>query len=442
MYAGGKNDEASKIIRKVNDLEAKGKLKDAIKELQRLIKLNPDNGNSYNRLGDLYAKCNKSKDAIEVYQKGVDAFRKDGFSRNALALCKKILRHDSGNIDTNLVIAELLVDLDEKSDALIYYFSYIDKQLAEQKNKEVLKAIDAVRDLEIFNGKVVTRINDIYKKLGRNDLAKKFAEELLKEDTTVEDITILATPVATPKAKTGVKENKETPKPVPRQRVYEAPEKKQVNVQVDTSDLERAVDDIEIAVGQLRKAMRLDEVILALEKSLTSLSNEQKKAIALFQQSLHNNLDNLESLIKDFRESSGKNMQELTPLLKNLDKSLDTLDRNQTTFSKEVNENLQHLSKSFNVTTKAAADEIKKVMLDYKKATDDMCVKFEATKETNIKISKTNEEMKSTVQNMNDTMIKFIMTQESNQKKSRRFGLIMIIITGLISILLILQLFI
>jgi tetratricopeptide (TPR) repeat protein len=340
------------------------------------------------------------------------------------------------------VIAELLVDLDEKSDALIYYFSYIDKQLAEKKEKEALKAVDAVKGLEIFNGKVINRINDVYKKLGRNDLAKKFAEELLNEDTTIEDITILGTPVAVQKSKTVTKEKKETPKPsTTRHKTFEPPEKK-VSVEVDTSDLQRAVDDIENAVGQLRKAMRLDEVILALEKTLTSLSAEQKKVIALFQQSLHGNLDNLEKLIKDFHESSGKSLKDLTPLLKGLDKSLDELDKNQKGFSKEVNDNLRQLSKSFNVTTKAAADEIKKVMNDYKKATDDMCVKFDTTKETNIKISKTNEEVKTTVQAMNDTMIKFIMTQEANQKKSRRFGMIMIIITSIIGVLLILQLFI
>ncbi len=445
MLNTGQEDELNKIIKRANEFEAAGKIKQAIKELQKAIKLNPRNGNAFNRLGDLYIKSDNIDEATEAFQKGVEAFRRDNFARNALALCKKILRHNPGNVQTNLAIAELLVDLDEKSDALIYYFSYIDNQLAAKNTKEALKAIDAVRDLEIFSGKVIKKINEVYKILGRNDLAKKFAEQLLRDDTVVEDITVLGTPVSSPKTKAPKKEGV---KKVIREVVSEKkavkpePEDIRIRAKTDMTHLDDAVNSIESAVAQLRKAMRLDEVIVALEGSLTSFSDEHKKAIALMQKSLHININALEKSIKDFHESSSKNMRDLEPLLRNLNGALSTLSKSQTLFSKDVNENLRNMSDTFNATTRDAMRDVNKSLKEFQKASNDMCVKMGETKECSVSMLGVNEDIKVSLQQMNDSMLKFIMAQELKEKKQGRFALIIVIIVALISGLLILQLFI
>lgn len=443
MISKGREDELNKIIKHVNEFETDGKFKQAIKELQKLIKINSENGNVYNRLGDLYIKGNNIDEATEAFQKGVEAFRKDNFARNALALCKKILRHNPGHVRTNLDIAELLVDLDEKSDALIYYFSYIDKQLAEKNTKDVLKAIDAVRDLEIFNGKVVRKINEVYKILGRNDLAKKFAEQLLRDDTVIDDITVLSTPVVPPKAKPPEKEGvKKIKREVIEEKKTFKVEPEPHSIQLDTAHLDDAVDSIENAVAQLRKAMRLDEVIVALEGSLTSLSDEHKKAIALMQKSLHINLTALEKSIKGFHESSHKNMRDLEPLLRDLSGALSALSKDQATFIKDVNTNLKKMSDSFNATTRDAMRDVNKALGEFQKASSDMCSKMEETKESTASMLGINEEIKVSLQQMNDSMLKFIMAQESKEKKQGRFAFIIIVIVAIICGLLVLQLFI
>ncbi len=443
MLNTGQEDELNKIIKRASEFEASGKIKQAIKELQKAIKLNPRNGNAFNRLGDLYIKSDNINEATEAFQKGVEAFRRDHFARNALALCKKILRHNPGNIQTNLDIAELLVDLDEKSDALIYYFSYIDKQLAEKKTKEALKAIDAVRDLEIFSGKVIKRINEVYKILGRNDLAKKFAEQLLRDDTVVEDITVLGTPVSPPKTKPSKREGvKKVIREIVAEKKAVRPEPKDIVAKTDITHLDDAVKSIESAVAQLRKAMRLDEVIVALEGSLTSLSDEHKKAIALMQKSLHINLNALEKSIKDFHESSSKNMRDLEPLLRDLNGALSGLSKNQALFSKNVNENLRNMSDTFNTTTRDAMRDVNKALKEFQKVSNDMCIKMGETKECSVSMLGVNEDIKVSLQQMNDSMLKFIMAQELKEKKQGRLALIIIVIVAVISGLLIFQLFI
>ena len=433
MISKGREDELNKIIKSVNEFEADGKFKQAIKELQKVIKINAENGNVYNRLGDLYIKNNNIDEATEAFQKGVEAFRKDNFARNALALCKKILRHNPGHVRTNLDIAELLVDLDEKSDALIYYFSYIDKQLAEKNTKEVLKAIDAVRDLEVFNGKVIKKINEVYKILGRNDLAKKFAEQLLRDDTVIDDITVLGTSVTHPKAKPPEREEvKKIKKEVIEEKKTVKVEPEPHRIELDTAHLDDAVDSIESAVAQLRKAMRLDEVVVALEGSLTSLSNEHKKAIALMQKSLHINLTALEGSIKEFHESSHKNMADLEPLLRDLSGALSDLSKNQATFTNDVNTNLKKMSDSFNATTRDAMRDVNKALGGFQKASSDMCSKMEETKECTGSMLGINEEIKVSLQQMNDSMLKFMMAQELKEKKQGRFAFIIIIIVAII----------
>jgi len=433
MISKGREDELNKIIKSVNEFEADGKFKQAIKELQKVIKINSENGNVYNRLGDLYIKSDNIDEATEAFQKGVEAFRKDHFARNALALCKKILRHNPGHVRTNLDIAELLVDLDEKSDALIYYFSYIDRELVQKNTEEVLKAVDSVRSLEIFNGKVIKKINDVYKILGRNDLAKKFAEQLLRDDTVIDDITVLGTPVSSPKTKPPEKEEvKKIKREVIEEKKTFKVESEPHRIELDTAHLDDAVDSIESAVAQLRKAMRLDEVAVVLEGSLTSLSDEHKKAIALMQKSLHINLTALEKSIKEFHESSHKNMADLEPLLRNLSGALSDLSQNQATFTRDVNTNLKKMSDSFNATTRDAMRDVNKALGGFQKASSDMCIKMEQTKECSASMLGINGEIKVSLQQMNDSMLKFIMAQEFKEKKQGRFAFIIIIIVGII----------
>jgi tetratricopeptide (TPR) repeat protein len=443
MLSRGKEDEVNKIIKKVNDFETKGKFKEAIQELNKAIKLNPKNGNVFNRLGDLYIKDDKIEEATNAYERGVEAFRKDHFARNALALCKKILRYNPGKAETDLDIAELLVDLDEKSDAIIYYFSYIDKQLAQKNTKEALKAVDSVRDLGLLNSKVVKKVNEIYQALGRNDLAKKFAEELLKEDAPIEDITILGTPVAAAKPRTQVKEDTKRVKSVAvTENIAINEEPMQTRVDAKIEHLDNAVQNIESTITQLRKAMRIDEVIIALEGSLTSFSDEHKKAIALMQKSLQININALEKSIKEFRDGSDRNMKGLETVMRDLNLGVADLNRNQIQLSKDMSDDLKKMSSSFNTTTREAIRDMNHALKEFQNSNDNMGAKLDEAKECSISILNTNEEIKGSLHKTNESLIRFIIAQEAKDKKLGRFALIIVIIIAVISGLLILQLFI
>jgi tetratricopeptide (TPR) repeat protein len=449
-----RDEEINRRLKKVAECEEKGKLKDAIKELEKAIKINPNEGNLYNRLGDLHIKNNDIKKATEAFKHGVVAYRKDNFSRNAIALCKKILRYDPANIDTYKTIAEVLVELDERSDALIYYSVYAEKQLAQKDEKEVIKTLDQIEKIGNLDGKMIKKVHEIYKSLGRNDLAKKFLDKAMVEGIDIEETTRLKRepepipkPRLTPKETAPVHSTREEPHELEIEDITSFA-KEEVKVQVDTERLDSAVREVETAISQLRKAMRLDEVIIALDKSMTALSDEQKKAIALLQRSLSTNIDALQKSIKELHESYGKNAREQEGLLKDFSKALISMTKDQAIFADKIDDSLKRVTNSFNESTDNAVSNVKEMMTEYHKSSEKMCSTLNESKDSNIVLTKTTEVMKNTVHKMNeillamnDSMTRFIIAQESKEKKQSRYTIIVIAIITIICGFLIVSVF-
>ena len=191
MFVIGKDKDVNKILKRAADLVTKGNIAGAIKELKKAITLNPKDGNLYNRLGDLYIKDNNVKECINTYKKGIEAYRKDNYARNAISLCKKILRHDPNNTESYLVIADLFVELEERRNALTYLFTYIEKQRAQKDIKGVINTLEKVKKIGVLDKDVVKEINKIYKAIGEDNSAKEFTESITwkKEDSDKTDVT-------------------------------------------------------------------------------------------------------------------------------------------------------------------------------------------------------------------------------------------------------------
>ncbi|MBA7478813.1 hypothetical protein ES707_14241 [subsurface metagenome] len=423
-----RSDDINRILARASELEANGKINKAIEELQKAIKDNVKDGNLYNRLGDLYIKSNQAKESIDAYKKSVAAFRNDTFYRNALGLCKKILRYDPGNLETYLVTAELLVDLDEKSDALIYFFEYIEKQLTQNNIDEALKTLEYVEKLGGLDGKMIKKITETYKAIGRDDLVKKFAKQIIKDEVSQEETKVFRTPPSTQKLKKEpiIEKNLSSKKNTARV------DKEEKRLTDSISHLDAVAKDIESTIAQLRKAIRLDEVIIALDKSLTTLSNEHKKAIALLQKSLSLNLDTLQKSIKELRQSSEQNIKTSETLLNNLNKALGSLDKNQLSFAQQIDNNFKNLSVSFNSTTTIALKEIKSALSEHRKGTDDICRRLEENKDCNVSLLTTSVEMKSILQKINNLAIKFMLGEEEKAKKLKYYAIIIISIIAAI----------
>lgn len=441
MFIKSGNDEVAHSLKRVGALEEKGKLGDAIKELEHTIKKKPNDGQLYNRLGDLFIKQSAVDKAVHAFTRGAQAYREEHFARNAIGLYKKILRYDPDNMPVYMQIADLLVELDEKSDALIYYFEYVDKQLAAGNKSDVKNALSRIESLGAIEGKNVKKMHDAYTAIGRQDLAKKFLDVVIDDETLLEEIKEPDT------ARDSILEpiiEEEKPEAVPRSAADVNLEK----VEAHLARIDRTVKDVGTAAA-MSKTMRLDDAIRAFEKSMTSLSGEQKKAIALLQASLGRNIDAFQKSITELRSGSEANAQDLKQQLQNLNKALASLSKNQASFVDRVNSNVDKVGASFSAATKAAVSEVQGILAAYKKASDEQIAILLHNKESSDAVAKITDELKGSVMRMNDSLsgvneslTKFFLVQEVREKKQNRFTYITLGLIGAICAALILSLFI
>ena len=435
MISARKAYAIGQILKKANDLEIKGQIREAIDEVVKAVNVNPEDGNLYNRMGDLYLKLDKKDESIENFRKGVEAFRRDNFPRNALALSKKILRHEPNGFDMYYTIADLLVELDEKPDAAKYMFEYIEKQAKQEKEEEALNAIDYLKSLEIRDERIQERITDCYKMIHKGDGEGKSKKEAGSKKTKSEEATVAATVEREPT--------------IMRPHVDKSKDKRiekllhEFNgasaLRKDIGQLDEAVKEVERAVVELRKAIRLDEVVNALDKSLSALSGEQKKAIEMLQESVVDNLDCLQKSIKELHLDSGKSRDELQVMLDKLSKALTSLSKNQASIAQELNSNLSKLGRGFNTTTENSLKVVKSILANYKRATDEMCLRLEETKDTNDKLVGANDtlvnvtgDMKQELSAMGESLSQFVAVQDTREKKRDRYVMIILIIISAI----------
>jgi len=188
MIGSVDKNEIVRMFRNASEFETKGKLKEAIAELEAAVTMNPADGNIYNRLGDLYVKIGKIPEAVSTYRRGIVAYRNDTFYRNSLALCKKILKYDSGHIEIYFVIGELLVSLDERSEAFNYLFEYVEKLKPQNQVAEIVKTLDYIRDQGVKDPRIIDRLVANYRAAGRDDRAELLTNPEVPAEPKAEEV--------------------------------------------------------------------------------------------------------------------------------------------------------------------------------------------------------------------------------------------------------------
>lgn len=99
-----------KILKTAEKLVQKGKLEQAIREYEKLLKASSDDTNTVNRLGDLYGRVGEIDKAVELYEQVAQQFSGQGFLPKAIAIYKKINRLAPQRLDIFERLGELYVE--------------------------------------------------------------------------------------------------------------------------------------------------------------------------------------------------------------------------------------------------------------------------------------------------------------------------------------------
>ena len=162
-----------KVKQDADKLEKAGKLPEAIALYKQVIEDNPRDWNIINKVGDLYAKLNKNREAAEYYAKVADFYAKDGFHLKAIAIWKKINKLDATSLDPYLNLAELYAKQGLMMEAKSQYQYVVDEYIKRSKMREAGDVLKKMADIDPSDLKIRSKLADLYTREGNTGKAAR-----------------------------------------------------------------------------------------------------------------------------------------------------------------------------------------------------------------------------------------------------------------------------
>jgi tetratricopeptide (TPR) repeat protein len=184
-----------KLKQDADKLEKGGRLDQAIALYRQVIDDNPRDWNVINKLGDLYAKLNKFREASEQYAKVADFYAKDGFHLKAIAIWKKINKLDATALEPYLNLAELYGKQGLMMEAKSQYQYVVDEYIKRGKTRDAGEVLKKMADIDPGDLKIRSKLADLYTREGNSARAVDehiaIAEELNKKGHLAEALQVL-----------------------------------------------------------------------------------------------------------------------------------------------------------------------------------------------------------------------------------------------------------
>ncbi|HEX2464390.1 MAG TPA: tetratricopeptide repeat protein [Thermoanaerobaculia bacterium] len=158
-------------------LVARGKIEAAIKMYRRVLKANPGDSSTLNRVGDLLARVDKYTEAIQLYRETAELFVEQGFYVKAIAVYKKIHRLDPGQLDVYRKLAELYTLQGLHNDARTHYEVLVDYHDRQGDLPAAIGVCRKLAELQPQDPAHRTRLAELYERKGDTaSVAREYLE--------------------------------------------------------------------------------------------------------------------------------------------------------------------------------------------------------------------------------------------------------------------------
>ncbi len=154
--------DKSAIIQAAQKYAAKGQIQKAIEEWEKLAALNPQDGNNYNTIGDLYLRKDDKKAAIDAFMKAAGVFKQAGFALKTIAVYKKVIKVDPHRVDIYLKLGELNAERGLTSNAIEDYLKVARHFAKEGRTRESLEVYKRIGDLDPSNVDILLKVAELY----------------------------------------------------------------------------------------------------------------------------------------------------------------------------------------------------------------------------------------------------------------------------------------
>lgn len=183
-----------KILQEAQKLVDKKKFDKAIAELQKVVADDPADVRTLLKIGDLYLRLEQHADAIATYERVGNFYSEQGFAVKAVAVYKQIreiVQKHAPHLEDRFghvvpMLAELLTQLDLRSDALAYYDEMATRLQRLGRERDAIDVFRKIVGLDPQNPVSHLRLADAFTRVRDFDSAvteySQAAEILLKID--------------------------------------------------------------------------------------------------------------------------------------------------------------------------------------------------------------------------------------------------------------------
>jgi tetratricopeptide (TPR) repeat protein len=173
--------DKGKVLQTANQLAAKGQFDKAIAEWKKLLTESSNDGSVHNNIGDLHIKRNAVAEAIESYLLAGGAFHASGSALKAIAVYKKILKLDPSRYSVYQQLGDLNAERGLVNNAVSDYLTLSKLYLKDGRTREALAVYRKIVDLDPTNLSARQRLAELCLQENFRDDAVKAYFHLGKE---------------------------------------------------------------------------------------------------------------------------------------------------------------------------------------------------------------------------------------------------------------------
>jgi tetratricopeptide (TPR) repeat protein len=173
----------------------KGSLEKAVREFEKILEIDPSDERTLQKVGDLYARMNRTQEALSAYRRVADLYTKHGFYAKAIAVINQILLLEPEQKDLHGKLAEMYQQLGLLNETTQQYRILHDHYEKTGRHREALDILRRVALIDRNNLPVRIKLAEGYLKSEMRkeglDEYERLAEDLRLDNRQDEYVRVL-----------------------------------------------------------------------------------------------------------------------------------------------------------------------------------------------------------------------------------------------------------
>ncbi len=161
-FSFGNDNNAEKALKQAEKYAQQGKLANAIEEYQKVLDANPHDKNVLNTVGDLCVRAGRPDDASQYFVLVAERYESEGAVQSAIAVYKKIVKLEGVSPDVTIKLADMLRKVGHISDARVQYTAAVEAYKRADDKPKALAIQQKIADLDPENVSLRLELAEAY----------------------------------------------------------------------------------------------------------------------------------------------------------------------------------------------------------------------------------------------------------------------------------------